>query len=78
MIITVSANVIVIVGYEMQPALGQHRLVCENPHISHQRIANCITTPLYTITVFQTRQDPIFTDRVRGGGGGGWRGFGKK
>ena len=73
MIITVSANVIVIVGYEMRPALGPNRLVCENPHISHQQIGDCITTLLYTITVYR---DPIFTHRVmgvgRGLGGGGW------
>ena len=71
MIITVSANVIVIIGYEMRPALGPNRLVCEYPHIPQQRIGDCITTLLYTITVYQTRQDPIFTHRVMGGGGGG-------
>ena len=80
MIITVSANVIVIVGYEMRPALGPNMLVCEYPHIPQQRIGDCITTLLYTITVCR---DPIFTHRVMGWGGGGGgevgcRGFGKK
>ena len=79
MIITVSANAIVIVGYEMRPTLGPNRIVCENPHIQYQRIGDCITTLLYTITVYQTHRDPIFTDRVRGWVGVwvGW-GFGKK
>ena len=71
MIITVSANVIVIVGYEMRPALGPNRLVCENPRIPHRRIGDCITTLLYTITVYQTRRDPIFYGQGVGGGGGG-------
>ena len=57
----------------MRPALGPHRLVFENPHSAHQRSGDCIATLLYTITVYQKRQDSIFMNRGLGVGG-----FGKK
>ena len=63
----------------MRPVLGPNRLVCENPHISHQRSGDCIATLLYTIRVYQPRRDSTFKNRGPGGGGGmGWRGLEKK
>ena len=55
----------------MRPALGAQRLVFENPHISHHRSGDCIAALLYTITVYRTRWDSIFTNRGLDGGGGG-------
>ena len=63
---------------KLRPALKAQRLVFENPHISYHRSGDCIAALLYTITVYHTRWDSIFTNRglgVGGGGGGGtWGG----
>ena len=55
---------------KVRPALGPHRLAFENPHISHQQIGDCIATLLYTIKVYQTHRDSIYTNRGVGRGGG--------